>query len=241
MTASTRRRSRPRSPSRTAIKGTDSRARRHPRHAPLCRRARRRWSARHEGAVLGRGGARRAVARGRGRFALLRRRARAHRRLLRHPQGRDPRHHRPERRRQDLDAQRHQRLLPAAGRAASPSRARNARSDAAVCRGARRHRAHLPESRAVSRHDHARQHHGRPGAEDAQRTSSGSSSATARRSRRRSSIGTGSRRSSTFSKSRRSARFRSAVCPTACRSGSSSAARSPWSRTFCCSTSRWPA
>ena len=35
---------------------------------------------------------------------------------LRHPQGRDPRHHRPERRRQDVDAQRHQRLLsPAAG------------------------------------------------------------------------------------------------------------------------------
>jgi hypothetical protein len=35
------------------------------------------------------------------------------RRLLRHPQGRDPRHHRAERRRQDLDAQLHQRLLPA--------------------------------------------------------------------------------------------------------------------------------
>ena len=30
-------------------------------------------------------------------------------------------------------------------------------------------------------------------------------------------------------------------CPTACRSGSSSAARSRWSRTCCCSTSRWPA
>ena len=34
---------------------------------------------------------------------------------------------------------------------------------------------------------------------------------------------------------------RSAGCPTACRSGSSSAARSPWSRNCCCSTSRWPA
>jgi branched-chain amino acid transport system ATP-binding protein len=30
---------------------------------------------------------------------------------LRHPQGRDPRHHRAQRRRQDLDAQLHQRLL----------------------------------------------------------------------------------------------------------------------------------
>ena len=34
---------------------------------------------------------------------------------------------------------------------------------------------------------------------------------------------------------------RSAGCPTACRSASSSAARWRWSRTCCCSTSRWPA
>ena len=48
-------------------------------------------------------------------LAVLRRRARDPRRLLRHPQGRDPRHHRAERRRQDVDAQRHQRLLSSAG------------------------------------------------------------------------------------------------------------------------------
>ena len=33
----------------------------------------------------------------------------------------------------------------------------------------------------------------------------------------------------------------SASCPTACRSGSSSAARWRWSPSCCCSTSRWPA
>ena len=38
------------------------------------------------------------------------------RRVVRHPQGRNPRHHRSERRRQDLDAQRHQRLLSSAAR-----------------------------------------------------------------------------------------------------------------------------
>ena len=35
--------------------------------------------------------------------------------------------------------------------------------------------------------------------------------------------------------------FRSDGCPTGCRSGSSSAGRSPPSRTCSCSTSRWPA
>ena len=33
--------------------------------------------------------------------------------------------------------------------------------DAAARGGARRHRPHVPERRAVSRHDRARQHHGR--------------------------------------------------------------------------------
>ncbi len=72
------------------------------------------WSAPHESAVLARGGARRGVARGGGCFALVRRRARFDQRVVRHPQGRDSCHHRPERRRQDVDAQRRQRLLPAA-------------------------------------------------------------------------------------------------------------------------------
>ena len=58
---------------------------------------------------------------------------------------------------------------------------------------------------------------------------------------RKSSIATASRRSSTSSRSRKSAARRSAGCLTACRSASSSAARSRWSRTCCCSTSRWPA
>jgi branched-chain amino acid transport system ATP-binding protein len=49
------------------------------------------------------------------------------------------------------------------------------------------------------------------------------------------------RRSSISSRFRRSARLRSAGCPMACRSASSSAARLPWSPTCCCSTSRWPA
>ena len=58
----------------------------------------------------------RCAARGRERVARLRRRKGGHRRFIRYPQGRDPRHHRPERRRQDLDAQRHQRLLSAPAR-----------------------------------------------------------------------------------------------------------------------------
>ena len=62
--------------------------------------------------------------------------------------------------------------------------------------------------------------------------------AGARRKRR--STATASRRSSTSSRSSTSARSRSASCPTDCRSGSSSAARSPWSPICCCSTSRWP-
>ena len=132
---------------------------------------------------------------------VVRRREGAQRRLLRHPQGRNPRHHRPERRRQDLDAQRHQRLLSAA---AGPHhlQGRDARADAAARGGAWRHRAHVPERRAVPRHDRARQHHGRPHAEDAQRTSSGSCCATARRCARRSSTAAASRRSSTSSRSR---------------------------------------
>ena len=60
--------------------------------------------------------ARRRAAGGRERLAVVRRREGDPRRVLRHPQGRDPRHHRPQRRRQDVDAQRHQRLLSPAGR-----------------------------------------------------------------------------------------------------------------------------
>ena len=54
-------------------------------------------------------------ARRRRHLPALRRRAGAEQGQLRHPRGRDPRDHRPERCRQVVDAQCHQRLLPAAG------------------------------------------------------------------------------------------------------------------------------
>ena len=62
---------------------------------------------------------------GRERLARFRRRESGQRRIVRHPQGRDPRHHRSERRRQNLDAQHHQRLL-SSQQGPSHSRARRA-------------------------------------------------------------------------------------------------------------------
>ena len=126
-------------------------------------------------------------------------------------------------------------------RAASPSRARRA-ARCGRTTPPRRHRPHVPERRAVPRHDarsttswpaaRCKMHRGlllavaalRPGADRGDRAPPAAS-----------------RRSSTFSRSRRSARCRWRGCLTACRSASSLAARSPWSRTCCCSTSRWPA
>ncbi len=107
---------------------------------------------------------------------------------------------------------------------------------------ARRHRAHLPERRAVQGHVDARQHHGGAHAEDASRPSSGRCSASARRATRRSSIARSVEEIIDFLRDPAHPQDRrSASCPTACRSGSSSAARSRWSRICCCSTSRWPA
>ena len=120
------------------------------------------------------------AARGRRHLAALRRRAAPDRRQLRHPQGRDPRHHRPERRRQVVDAQRHQRLLPAPGRR-DPLEGPRASADDALPRPRARDRPHVPEHRPVQGHDGPRQHHGRPHAEDARAASSGSSSASGRR------------------------------------------------------------
>ena len=60
-------------------------------------------------------------------------------------------------------------------------------------------------------------------------------------SARRSSTARRSRRWSSCSRWRPTATRRPGCCPTACRSGSSSAARSRWSRGCCCSTSRWRA
>ena len=71
----------------------------------------------------------------------------AHRRVVRHPQGRDPRHHRPERRRQDVDAQRHQRLLPSA---AGPHHLQG-RDAPARCARTRRRAAASPARSRTSR------------------------------------------------------------------------------------------
>ena len=84
---------------------------------------------------------------GRERVALVRRREGAARRLVRHPQGRDPRHHRPERRRQDLDAQRRSTASITRSRAASRSRARRARR----CGRSRRRAAGSPARSRTSR------------------------------------------------------------------------------------------
>ena len=139
-----------------------------------------------------------------------------------------------------LDAQRHQRLLSAPawphhfqGQAAS--------AHASLRGGAGGHRPHVPERRPVQGHDGARQHHGGAHAEDAPRLVLAAVAARAGADAKRSSTATASRRSSTSSRSSISARSRSASCPTACRSGSSSAARLRWSPISCCSTSRWPA
>ena len=171
----------------------------------------------------------------------LRRREGDHRRLVRHPQGRDPRHHRPERRRQDLDAQRHQRLLPPA---AGPHhlQGRDARRRCARTRRPRGGIARTFQNVALFKGMIALDNimAGRT-LQDARELLLAAAAPRA-----------GDERGGRASPRRRghhrlprdrsiSARSRSASCPTACRSASSSAARSRWSRTCCCSTSRWPA
>ncbi len=76
--------------------------------------------------------------------------------------------HRPERRRQDLAAQHHQRLLPARHRL-DPVRGQGRDRHPAFRHRRARHRPHLSEHRAVRRHDRARQHHARPPCADARR------------------------------------------------------------------------
>ena len=92
-----------------------------------------------------------------------------------------------------------------------------------------------------SRHERARQHHGRAHAQDAPRISSGSCCASARRSPRRWSIAGGSRRSSISSKSRRSARCRSARLPYGLQKRVELGRALAMEPDCCCSTSRWPA
>ncbi len=120
---------------------------------------------------------------GRERRDALWRRDRDQGRLVRHPQGRGPRDHRPERRRQDVDAQRHQRLLSSAGRR-HHLQGREAQRHAAPCGGNSGDCPHLPERRPVQRHDDHRQHHDRSHAEDAPRNPCSSASLSARPRRR---------------------------------------------------------
>ena len=98
---------------------------------------------------------------------------------LRRARARDPRHHRAQRRRQELDAQLHQRRLPAAAGLDQP--ARPGPSSHMNSRAGRRdgRRAHVPEPGAVQGHERARQHHDRPQPEDADATSSCRRSASA--------------------------------------------------------------
>ena len=84
---------------------------------------------------------------------------------------------------------------------------------------------HLPEHRPVQGHEHARQHHGRPDPQDARQLPRAGDPSRAAPGARNWRIARSSSRSSTSSRSRRSATCRSASCPTACRSGSSSAGR----------------
>ena len=149
--------------------------------------------------------------------------------------------HRPQRRRQDLDLQRALRRLPAAagrGRASSATTS-SARSRTGIARAG--HGAHVPEHRAVREPHRARQ----PDARPPHRTC-----ATAR-SPRCAWLGRARREELAAPRGRRGDRrlprdravpqaARSACCPTASRSASSSAARWRWSRSCCCSTSRWP-
>src|SRR5882672_6205717 len=88
------------------------------------------------------------------------RRTCTHRCQFRSERGRAVLDYRPQRRRQDLDRQLHLGPLPADPRPVVLSRARYYRAQSERPAFAR-HRSHLPEPRAVSSHERARQHHGR--------------------------------------------------------------------------------
>ena len=162
------------------------------------------------------------------------------RRVVRHPQRRDPRDHRAERRRQDLDAERHQRLLPSAkGAITYRGRTRvRMRPHEAAAQGIARTFQNVALFKGMTTLDNIMTGRSLRMNRDlfwqALRLRSG-----ARRGNQASRAS--ARRSSTSSRSSRSARRRSARCPTACRSASSSAGRWRWSRSSCCSTSRWRA
>ena len=151
------------------------------------------------------------------------------------------RDHRPERRRQDLDLQRALRGVPAAVRPGHSSTAPISSAGVPHEIAAARDGPHVPERRAVRQPDRAGQPDARPPPPPRATARSPRSPGSARRGGASSPTGRRSRTSSTSSSWSSGGGCRSACCPTACRSGSSSAARWPWSPSCCCSTSRWPA
>ncbi len=193
----------------------------------------------HESAGGLRDCGRRYAARAGERVAGVRWRQSGDRRFLRHPQRRDPRHHRPKWRRQDIDAQRHQRLLPPAARP-HHLQGPNAYKNAPVRCRARRHRAHVSERRAVQGYDGARQHHGGSHAQDAPWLLLAGHKDRARPCRR------GGAPPPRRGNHRFSEDPAHPPCPGrpvavwTCRSASNSGGRWLWSRTCCCSTSQWP-
>ena len=154
--------------------------------------------------------------------------------------GRAVRRDRPQRRRQDLDLQLHQRRLPPA-EGLDPARRRGADRPVAAGGRAAGRRAHVPEPRALHAPVGDRQPDARPPPPDAHRLHQRRGLVGPRQAR-------GDRAPRGGRGGRRAARdggppphARRACCRTASRSGSSSAARWPWSRGCCCSTSRWRA
>ena len=173
-------------------------------------------------------------------LAVVRRREGADRHQLRRARARDPRDHRPQRRGQELDAQRDQRRLPpAAGHDHVPRRGAPRHGHA---RGRRaRHRAHVPEHRAVPGHVGARQHHDRPQPQDEGDLPRAGDLGRPRAARgaRQSPQGRGGDRLPRDPAHPQDAGRAAALRPAEARRAR--AARSRPSRRCCCSTSRWPA
>ena len=176
--------------------------------------------------------------------ARLRRCQCAHRHQLRRARTRGAGHHRPERCRQEFDAQLHQRRVPAAAGIDHLSWP-DLQPHEPAPGGRDGHRPHIPEPGTVQGHERARQHHDRAQPEDAQQPVPAGAAAAVRLERggsaKRQRNAGWSKRSSISSRSSPTARHRSASSPTACRNASTSAGRWRWNRRCCCSTSRWPA
>ena len=178
---------------------------------------------------------------GRGRVARVRRREGAAGRLVRRARARDPRDHRPERRRQELDAQRDQRRLPPAAGQDHVTRARPGptwtRHEAAAL-GIARTFQNIALFKGMTR---ARQHHDRAQPEDALQlpAAGGLVRAGEARGDRAPAQGRGDHRLPRDPAHPQDAGRAAALRPAEARRAR--AARSPPSRSCCCSTSRWRA